>query len=172
MWVRQQAEIPILIEGSLEGVASPHHRTVAHVQQIVIADHLAGVNTSMVPWRKPDRREARVNRVMLRKGSHGHSSDGAENLQPERHLSADVGVNGRTHCEMQSDLVTERVNPAYVTNNLAPEGVVKMAVHQNEEGGLDPGGVLQFGHLQRVTGRKVNVVAKCNVAPWQPSAAS
>ena len=99
MWVRQQAEIPILIQGSLEGVASPHHRTVAHVQQIVIADHLAGVNTSLVPWRKPDRREARVNRVMLRKGSHGHSNDGAENLQPERHLSVDVGVNGELACD-------------------------------------------------------------------------
>src|SRR5437667_8111525 len=103
---------------------------------------------------------------MLRKGSHSRSHDSAQNVQPECHFLADVGMNGGTHCEMQTDLVTERVNLTYLTDDFAPERIVELAVDQHEERRSHASLMLQFGHLQRVTRRKVDVVAERNVAPW------
>jgi hypothetical protein len=48
---------------------------------------------------------------------------------------------------MQTDLVAERVNPAELPYDLAPEGVIELAVNQHEVGGDHAGRVFHLGQL-------------------------
>ena len=68
---------------------------------------------------------------------------------------------------MESDLVTERANPAELADGRAVQGVVELAVGQHEVSRCDPGGMLELGHLQRVRGREVDVVPQGDVAAGQ-----
>jgi hypothetical protein len=45
MRMRQQAEIAVLLERGLEREPPPHHRAVADIEQVVLANHRAGVDT-------------------------------------------------------------------------------------------------------------------------------
>src|SRR5678816_2521134 len=107
MRMRQQAEVAVLVERALEGVAPPHHRTVAYVEEIIVTDYLTGVYTNVMLRWKHHLHKPRIDRIVLRKGSHRHTCDAAEDVLAKCHFFADVGMNGRTRREMQTNLMAE-----------------------------------------------------------------
>jgi hypothetical protein len=71
--------------------------------------------------------------------------DRVQYFQTKCHFPADVGIDGRTDGEVQTNLVTEGMDTAYLSDNISLQRIIELTVDEDEECGPDSEFVLEFG---------------------------
>jgi hypothetical protein len=97
---------------------------------------------------------------VLRKRLDGRADQRAQDLQPERHLLADVVMDRVPDGEVEADLVSELVNAAELADHAWLQRVVELAVDEHVKRRPHSGGVLELRHFQGVMRRKIDVVTQ------------
>src|SRR2546421_10231728 len=110
----REAKVPVLVERGIKSVAPPHLRALANVEQIIIMNCLVHVDPRQIIRRQVDCHKSGFNWIMLGKGSHLRAGDSRKNIEPKRHLLADVPINWIAYPEMQNNFMTQRANFTYL----------------------------------------------------------
>src|SRR5262249_22955487 len=132
MGMRQQTKVSSLLERRFERMLPPHHRALAHIEQIVRLHDLVSIHTGLTTWRQIDRGLSGANWIVRGERTNRCPDDVAQDVEPQRHFSTEIGLDRRFNGEVETDLMAKRMNPADSSDGFGRERVVVLAVHQNE----------------------------------------